>query len=88
MCLAAMRQATVRHLVRSCLFSPAPNDRPAMALFQSAVLNKYLKQQDDDRIAAAYARFTAHFHDPAIQDNIRAPLWRERPIGIGPRSCL
>jgi len=42
-----------------------------MALFQSAVLNKYLKEQDSDRIAAAYALFTAHFHDPAIQANIR-----------------
>jgi type I restriction-modification system DNA methylase subunit len=42
-----------------------------MALFQSAVLNKYLKEQDSTRIAEAYAAFTKHFHDPAIQANIR-----------------
>ncbi len=42
-----------------------------MALFQSAVLNKYLKEQDSARIAQAYAVFTGHFHDPVIQANIR-----------------
>ncbi|MBK6944198.1 MAG: Eco57I restriction-modification methylase domain-containing protein [Flavobacteriales bacterium] len=42
-----------------------------MSLFQSAVLNKYLKDQNDARVAAAYATFTAHFHDPSIQANIR-----------------
>jgi type I restriction-modification system DNA methylase subunit len=42
-----------------------------MPLFQSAVLNKYLKQQDSARIAAAYAAFTKHFHDAAVQANIR-----------------
>jgi hypothetical protein len=42
-----------------------------MPLFQSAVLKKYLKQQDGARIAAAYAAFTKHFHDPAVQANIR-----------------
>ncbi len=41
-----------------------------MPLFQSAVLKKYLKQQDQEAIAAAYATFTAHFHDAAIQANI------------------
>ena len=42
-----------------------------MALFQTAVLNKYLKELEGDRIFAAYAKFTAHFHDAAIQANIR-----------------
>jgi type I restriction-modification system DNA methylase subunit len=42
-----------------------------MPLFQSAVLNKYLKQQDSTRMAAAYAAFAAHFHDAAVQANIR-----------------
>ncbi|MBK9701710.1 MAG: N-6 DNA methylase, partial [Flavobacteriales bacterium] len=42
-----------------------------MPLFQSAVLNKYLKQQDDAAIRAAYARFRQHFHAPEIQANIR-----------------
>jgi len=42
-----------------------------MPLFQAAVLNKYLKQQDSDRIAKAYAVFKTHFHDASIQGNIR-----------------
>lgn len=42
-----------------------------MPLFQSAVLNKYLKQQDDAAMREAYARFRAHFHAPEVQANIR-----------------
>jgi len=42
-----------------------------MPLFQSAVLHKYLKQQDSARMATAYAAFRAHFHDAGIQANIR-----------------
>jgi type I restriction-modification system DNA methylase subunit len=42
-----------------------------MPLFQSAVLNKYLKQQDSGRVAAAHAAFAKHFHDPTVQANIR-----------------
>ena len=42
-----------------------------MPLFQSAVLNKYLKQQDSARMATAYAAYRAHFHDAGIQANIR-----------------
>lgn len=42
-----------------------------MPLFQSAVLNKYLKQQDSVRMATAYAAFRAHFHEAGIQANIR-----------------
>jgi hypothetical protein len=38
-----------------------------MPLFQTAVLNKYLKQQDSARMATAYAAFRAHFHDAAVQ---------------------
>lgn len=41
-----------------------------MPLFQSAVLNKYLKQQDPAQVAAAYALFTAYFHHPERQQNI------------------
>lgn len=41
-----------------------------MALFQPAVLNKYLKELDAGRLAAAYATFTAHFHYPAQEANI------------------
>lgn len=43
-----------------------------MALFQSAVLRKHLGQLDPAAVAAAYAVFTAHFHDADIQANIRA----------------
>jgi hypothetical protein len=42
-----------------------------MPLFQAAVLNKYLKQQDSARVATAYAAYAKHFHDPAVQANIR-----------------
>jgi len=42
-----------------------------MPLFQTAVLNKYLKQQDSARMATAYAAFRAHFHDAAVQADIR-----------------
>jgi hypothetical protein len=42
-----------------------------MALFQQAVLNKYLKEIYDDEITGAWVRFTSHFHDPKIQENIR-----------------
>lgn len=42
-----------------------------MPLFQSAVLAKYLKQQDSTRVAAAYAAFITYFHDPERQANIR-----------------
>lgn len=42
-----------------------------MNFFQNSVLNKYLKAQDFQAIKVAYAKFRAHFHDPAIQENIR-----------------
>jgi len=41
-----------------------------MPLFQSAVLKKYLKQQDGSRIAGAYAAFSAYFHNAERQQNI------------------
>ena len=41
-----------------------------MPLFQSAVLKKYLKQQDEARVAQAYAVFTAYFHNAERQQNI------------------
>ncbi len=43
-----------------------------MPLFQNAVLQKYLKQQDYSASAKAYKKFTKYLHDPKIQDNIRA----------------
>ena len=42
-----------------------------MALFQNSVLNKYLKQQDNDDVAKAFKKFAKYFHNPTIQQNIR-----------------
>lgn len=42
-----------------------------MSLFQRSVLEKYLKQQDSALTREGYKDFKAHFHDPAIQANIR-----------------
>ena len=42
-----------------------------MSLFQSSVLQKYINALDTALVDAAYAQFTAHFHDSGIQENIR-----------------
>lgn len=42
-----------------------------MALFQPSVLNKYLKLQDKEVTAKAYKKFTKHFHNVTIQENIK-----------------
>ena len=42
-----------------------------MALFQSSVLNKYRKQLDQQAVNQAYTAFSAYFHDPVRQENIR-----------------
>lgn len=42
-----------------------------MAFFQNSVLNKHLSGQDAETLKAAYQKFTAYFHNPAIQQNIR-----------------
>lgn len=42
-----------------------------MAIFQSSVLKKYLKQLDTETVAKLYKKYTKYFHDPAIQHNIR-----------------
>ena len=42
-----------------------------MAIFQSSVLKKYLKQLDTDTVAKAYKKYIKYFHDAAIQQNIR-----------------
>ena len=42
-----------------------------MSFFQNSVLNKFLKAQDEEAIIKAYDLFTAFFHDPIRQDNIR-----------------
>ena len=42
-----------------------------MALFQHAVLQKYLSGIYDQEIEPAWKAFTGHFHNPEIQENIR-----------------
>ncbi len=42
-----------------------------MSLFQRSVLNKYLKEQDEQAIADAFVKFKSYFNDPVIQQNIR-----------------
>ncbi len=42
-----------------------------MSLFQNSVLNKYLKGLEPEKIEKAYQKFTSHFHNPTIQENIR-----------------
>lgn len=43
-----------------------------MPLFQTSVVNKYLKLTDKQVIKKAYRIFKSHFHTVAIQDNIRS----------------
>ncbi|WP_422358584.1 Eco57I restriction-modification methylase domain-containing protein [Reichenbachiella sp.] len=42
-----------------------------MGLFQTSVLQKYLKAQDKEIAAKAYKKFVKFFHNPTIQQNIR-----------------
>ncbi|WP_452225807.1 Eco57I restriction-modification methylase domain-containing protein [Lacinutrix cladophorae] len=42
-----------------------------MSLFQNSVLNKYLKGLESEKVNQAYERFTSHFHNSTIQENIR-----------------
>jgi hypothetical protein len=42
-----------------------------MSLFQNSVLNKYLNGQDSLKVDQAWTKYTAHFHNPIIQENIR-----------------
>lgn len=42
-----------------------------MGLFQKSVLKKYLKGIDEKQVNEAWERFKSHFHNSAIQENIR-----------------
>ncbi|NDP21714.1 MAG: N-6 DNA methylase [Paludibacter sp.] len=42
-----------------------------MPLFQTSVINKHLKTIDKQTIKDAFSTFKAHFHNAAIQENIR-----------------
>ncbi|WP_394907903.1 Eco57I restriction-modification methylase domain-containing protein [uncultured Mesonia sp.] len=43
-----------------------------MALFQTSVLKKYLKTQDQDQIKKAYKKFSNYFLNLSIQENIKS----------------
>jgi hypothetical protein len=42
-----------------------------MSFFQNSIISKYQKSINKQLVAAANAKFKAHFHNPAIQENIR-----------------
>ncbi len=42
-----------------------------MSLFQTSVLNKYLKTLDDAKVKASYQKFIAFFHKATIIENIK-----------------
>ncbi|MFW5803794.1 MAG: Eco57I restriction-modification methylase domain-containing protein [bacterium] len=42
-----------------------------MSLFQHSVLNKYLKEANQDEMKSAYEKLKEYFHNPIIQQNIR-----------------
>jgi type I restriction-modification system DNA methylase subunit len=42
-----------------------------MSLFQKSVLKNYLNGLESEKVNEAYERFTSHFHNPTIQENIR-----------------
>jgi len=42
-----------------------------MSLYQNSVLKKYLKGLETNRVNEAWEKFTAHFHNASIQENIR-----------------
>lgn len=43
-----------------------------MTFYQNSVLNKYLQKLDTVQLKAAYLRYTSHFHNAEIQQNIRS----------------
>ena len=43
-----------------------------MSLFQNSVVSKQLQSQDKTKLVAQWTIFKNHFHNPAIQDNIRS----------------
>lgn len=53
-----------------------------MALFQQSVLNKYLSGINKQQADADWEAFTAHFHDPEIQENIRNSKEEEYQAGF------
>ena len=42
-----------------------------MPLFQNTVLNKYLKNQNEQAVSEKWTIYKTHFFDPKVQENIR-----------------
>ena len=42
-----------------------------MPLFQSTVIKKYLQSINQDSLNKKWIEYTAYFHNPTIQENIR-----------------
>ncbi len=42
-----------------------------MGLFQTSVLKKYIKLQDEEAVGKAYQKYSDYFHNPERQENIR-----------------
>jgi hypothetical protein len=53
-----------------------------MALFQPAVLKKYVSGINEQEIEEVWGRFTAHFHNPEIQKNFRGSKEEEYQDGF------
>ena len=53
-----------------------------MALFQSAVLNTFIERIKDSDLENSWSAFTAHFHNPEIQENIRNSKEEEYQSGF------
>jgi type I restriction-modification system DNA methylase subunit len=53
-----------------------------MALFQPAVLKKYISGINEQETEEVWGRFTAHFHNPEIQENIRGSKEEEYQDGF------
>ncbi len=58
-----------------------------MPLFQSSVVDKYLKTLDKEVLDVAYAKFRAHFHNPVIRENIRNSKEEQYLDGGGDSDC-
>jgi hypothetical protein len=57
------------------IFSYFVRHLTAMSFFQQSVLKKYTSELDKENLAAAWKIFQAHFHNPAMQENIYCRCW-------------
>ena len=56
-----------------------------MPLFQRTIIKKHLLELNNKEIDSAYGRFTAYFHNPTIQSNIRNSKEEQFQEGFFPR---